>query len=643
MLIVCLSLPTVLPPSSPVNKPIEVEAAHTIAEADVDPMFPDVDLYQAPQYGIAGESGEFSYFHSAFYDDDQGVSMMMWNHTANTTLTSDDGVYFEKMFDWPHDEYPRSMHLSFEFAFEFIGDFIYSSTMRRYGTLRFYLITPAGEAHIIGYYWPPSGYYYQTYTIDCQPNIGTIWYEVLNDDSPDRNTTFTLRAGLFPGTDFFQGTAGSEAWRIYSGSMTLFMKSLDLLLTKGTPEDSEEVASPIWEGHWVTSPQNKEDYPPILTHGISDWSKGLAVLDDGSLVSLIHSHYDDEEYGFEDMVLLHWDTFANLLWYRRVDNCEPEAITSDGEYIYVTGSKDNAAFLSKWSANGDVVWGEIWDTDLANRGTCLAVDTEGSIYIHLRKRNATSGYYIDNHLVKVDANGDTVWYKFLNQTSYAGIYTGNSTSFFTFESVSRTLKEWDDQGNHLSTIEKVDFARVDLESLIVLRRLGFSDVNYPNQHWTKINLNRIEFDGTTVWSKNISIEYFPDYKENIVIREVEIAPDGSILILLFLDRYAEEYRLYHFLANGTFDWYRVVGWQPLRGVWDSYQMEAGSNGLVYLYALEFETYGNYLGDLVTRIEAYNYTNYTPPLILPQHQPYILIGAGVIGLLTFVLVIRRKRN
>jgi hypothetical protein len=534
------------------------------------------------------------------------------------------------------------MHFSCEFAFEFIGDFIYSSTMRRYGTLRLYLLTPAGETHIVGYYWAPSGYYYETYTIDCQPSIGTIWYEVLNDDSADRNTTFTLRVGLFPGTDFFHGTAGSEPWRVYSGSMTLFVKSLDLLLTRGTPEDAEEVVRPIWEGYWDTSPQNKDDHPPYLTHGISDWSKGLAVLDDKSLVSLIHSHYDDEEYGFEDMVLLHWDEFTNLLWYRRVGHCEPEAIATDGESIYVTGSKDGAAFLSKWSANGDVIWEETWDADMADRGTCLAVDSEGSIYLHLRRRNVTSGYYIDGHLIKIDANGDEVWDKFLNQTWYAGIYTGNSTSFFTFESMSRILTEWDSQGNNLSTIEEVDFARIDSESLIVLRRLRFDDASYPYQHWTKIGLNRLEFDGTTVWSENVSIEYFPDYKENIYVRDVEIAPDGSILLLLFLDRYAEEYRLYRYFANGTFDWYRVVGWQPLRGVWDSYQMEAGSNGLVYLYALEHETYGNYLGDLVTRIEAYNYSDYTPPLILPQHQPYILIGAGGVVLLVLVLGIRRKR-
>ncbi|GAG98510.1 unnamed protein product, partial [marine sediment metagenome] len=140
---------------SPQNVRVET---YQLAEADVDRMFSDVDLLSEPDYQISGDSGEFSYFHSAHYDDDDGVSMMQWDHVAGTQVSSDDGVYFEKSFDWSISEYPRSMHIFSEYAFDFSGDFVYDHPIVRYGVIKFWLTSPSGSMHSLGYHYSTNGY-----------------------------------------------------------------------------------------------------------------------------------------------------------------------------------------------------------------------------------------------------------------------------------------------------------------------------------------------------------------------------------------------------------------------------------------------------------------------------------------------------
>ena len=647
LLVICSLLP-VVSTRTPISPDLcKSESPFCFAETDVFQMLQDVDLIDEPNFHICGESDEFSYLHSDFFDNDFGVSMMTWNHTANNTVTTDDGVCLKKSFDWLYtSEYPRSGFATVEYAFDLGGDFDYSSTMRGYVHFRVWLETPSGETRYIGGSSLPTGYSFDNETFYFGFNVGHAWDEVVNDASPNPDNTFSVCVGFYPDIDFFYANTGLEPWQLYSGSVTLLVKSLEVELTRGTSEDSDEVASPIWENHWETSPANKEDfprnYPPILDRRIEDNCRGLEILDDGSIVSLVYSYYDDGTVRFNDMVIQRWGATTNFLWYKRILNFIPRAMTSDGENIYVAGTRNGVPFLSKWTEAGRLVWNSTWDLGLGVTGLCITTDSEGSTYLYLERYNGSAAIIVDSYMIKVDMDGGEVWQKCLNQTRITEMYAGNGTSIFTNERWPGIVKEWDFNGNILSTITRMDYFLVDSDSLIT--------IEYQDSNLNILTLNRTGYDGTTIWSTDLSIVYPPDYHEKLILYDVEIASDGSILLLIHLDRFAKEYRLYRFFENGTLDCFKIVGWMPLMSVWKSYYMVPSTNGLVYFYAREYQTihsnpdhpeYVEY-DDLFFKVEAYNYTNYVTPLIPLVLVPYISAGVGIVTLVVVIFIIRRWR-
>ena len=619
------------------------ESFHHVAEADVNQMFDDVDLIEEPDYNIAGDSGEFSYYHSAFYDNDQGVSMLIWDHVANTSIETNDGVYIEKDFEWQYDEYPKSMHISIEFAFNVSGDFSYYNS--RYASMSFWFDTPYGETSPTECHFISSGYYYQNYTVDCQELIGSVWKDYTNDPSTDKNGTAKLCIGLFPGFEFFLGSPETVPWQHVTGSVQLLVKSLDFVMTRGTPEDSEEVASPVYESPWKTSPANKDDIPPDLSYDIHDECIGIVSLDDETVVSVMHSHYNDVVNVIDDMVILHWGPTTSLLRTTRVIDCEPSDITTDGQDIYVTGTSNMNAFLSKYNPNGELIWNRTIDSGLNEQGKLVAVDTEGSVYWFVERFDVETGWHFaDSSLYKLDEDGTDIWNQFLNLTHITEMYTGNNTSLFTYEPRNQLLKTWDSDGNVLTTREGIDSFRVYDKDLITL---SIEYVGTSTHKWGlsgQYILERTGPSGQILWSKAISIQLYPDYQEHPFLIDFDVAPDGSILLLFYLERFSEEYRLYRYFANGTLDNYQVIGWAPRISVWYSdYDIAVNSNGLVYFFATEFQTYENYFADPVFKIEAYNYTTYTRPLILNQILPYVLLFSGIAGILAVSLLLRRRKN
>jgi len=636
---------------------VNPESSFCIAETVVNQLLHDADLLEEPDYHIIGDSGEFSYDHLDFYDYDFGVSVMTWNHTANNSITVDDCVYFQQSFNWMYtSEYPRSGYAIIEYAFDVSGDFDYSETMRNYVYFQVWLETPSGDTHHISGSRLPSAYLFENKTMDFGFSVGHAWDELVNDDSPSPNNIFNICVGFSPDGNFFYADTGLEPWQLYSGSVSLFVKSFEVVLTKGTPEDSRGVSRPIWENHWETSPQNKidfpTDYPPILDRGIDDSCRGIILLDDDSIVSLVHTYYNDATVRFDDMVLQRWGPTCNLLWYRRVINFIPGALASDGESIYVAGTRNGNVFLSKWNNDGNLVWNNTWDFGLTERANLLAVDSEGSTYLYLEQYNNTGYPSSGSFLIKADKDGNEIWQKSLNDTKLVELYAGNGTSFFTHDLASGFVSEWDSEGNILSTITQAFLFRVDSNSLVTVDSTAFqSDSVHPGGYWNILVLNRTGLHGSTLWSKNLFIEYAPDYREQIYVYDIEITPDGSILLLLYLSRYAKEYRLYRYFENGTLDGFKIVGWMPLMGVWKSYHMIPSGDGLVYFYAHEYQSikpnpyYPEYVRyyDLLNKIEAYNYTSYTSPFNPIQLVPYILVGAGAVILVGVISITRRKKT
>ena len=411
ILVSCLVTPIVTTPSLVSCTPGNPETSFCVAETTVNQMLLDSDLFEEPEFHIIGESGEFSYAHLDVHDNDFGVSLMTWNHTANSSITTDDCVYFSSSFDWMHiSEYPRSGYAIIEYAFNVSGDFALSETMRSYVYFQVWLETPNGDTHHLSGSHLPTGYSFENKTIDFGFTVGHAWDEIVDEISP--NNTFDICVGFSPDGNFLYADNGLAPWQLYSGSVSLFVKSIEVILTRGTSEDSVDVSSPIWENHWETSAQNKIDfptnYPPILDRGVDDTCQGIVLMDDASIVSLVHSYYNDATIRFDDMVLQRWGPTCNLLWYRRVIDFVPRALATDGESIYVGGSRNGNVFVSKWNEDGSLVWNSTWDLGLTEQVSKLAVDAESSTYLYIEQYNITwnAWSFAGSYLLKIDRDGN---------------------------------------------------------------------------------------------------------------------------------------------------------------------------------------------------------------------------------------------
>jgi len=188
--------------------------------------------------------------------------------------------------------------------------------------------------------------------------------------------------------------------------------------------------------------------------------------------------------GDEDFLLVKWDSGGNLIWNRTwgrdgEDRCY--SIWGDGTYIYMCGHTKNRfddygdLLVVKWNANGGLVWYKTWGhPDHWEIGRSIW-GFGNNIYICGYKYDADYTDSYDLLLTKWNAQGDVVWnrtwggfkddygYSICSNGTY--FYTGGST--WSFDSVFSDLwlLKWDlsmidymsgdDDGDGLSRGEEI--------------------------------------------------------------------------------------------------------------------------------------------------------------------------------------------
>jgi len=198
----------------------------------------DPNFRETPIMGVNGSSGEFSYYHQSVIEgvSNESYVNLTWTHTAGTPLNYygddpedvypdyGDFAYFDQIVNWPWNNRPSDVNMSFSYATELTGDFANESIG---GNLMFRV-----------YVWiiDSSGHWTRLYesreaTYTNQPQDKRVSLNYLNikeifdgmislNGTPQSDPTDDLivRVGLAPMYKF-QNYLGGHPWQTFNGTV----------------------------------------------------------------------------------------------------------------------------------------------------------------------------------------------------------------------------------------------------------------------------------------------------------------------------------------------------------------------------------------------------------------------------------------
>ncbi|MCX6841625.1 MAG: T9SS type A sorting domain-containing protein [candidate division WOR-3 bacterium] len=144
-------------------------------------------------------------------------------------------------------------------------------------------------------------------------------------------------------------------------------------------------------------------------------------------------------YGDGDVLVIKTDADGDTLWTRRFGGSRDDYAmslqqTADSGYI-IAGSTDSYGagghdfYLIKIRANGDTLWTRTFGGGSDDRGYCVRQTNDGGYIVAGRTVSFGAGE-CDAYLVKTDANGDSLWTRTIGDSSedegYAVIQTTDS-------------------------------------------------------------------------------------------------------------------------------------------------------------------------------------------------------------------------
>ena len=164
------------------------------------------------------------------------------------------------------------------------------------------------------------------------------------------------------------------------------------------------------------------------TYGGTNIDAGGAVRqtsDSGFIIAGFSRSYSSGDY---DAYLIKTDWVGNVLWKRLYggvgqDGASSVEQTGDGGYIlagytYSNSFGINDVFLIKTDMNGDTLWTRIYGGTGGDPANCVVHTSDGGYILAGWSQSYGLGNNGQACLLKIDANGDTVWTK-----TYGGAFT----------------------------------------------------------------------------------------------------------------------------------------------------------------------------------------------------------------------------
>ena len=165
-----------------------------------------------------------------------------------------------------------------------------------------------------------------------------------------------------------------------------------------------------------------------LTSGTSDVSYDVSadLLGNVFITGYTRGNLDSPNAGVTDMLLSKFDANGNLVWTRQhgTSNID-EGLSVSADHlgnVYVTGRTggdfsepslgDRDAFMSKYDNNGQLLWSQHFGTNKLDEGLGIIADGLGNIYLTGLTKGTlegTNSFSMDAYLSKFDDQGNLLW------------------------------------------------------------------------------------------------------------------------------------------------------------------------------------------------------------------------------------------
>jgi len=519
----------------------------------------DPTLEETPYVMVQGTNGNFSWTHDTNIN---GTTLnrltLEWNHVASQDLsyrpTGDydepdcyDFIYFRQTFDWPYDQIPLDVKINVRYRVEKSGMFEdshfdwYVWLLTTNNWYRMYKSTPP----------------YSTTTTHLQLDPWSQeYYEPWGYYDGEPVDSLSLAIGMAPSRYF------SNFTDTVSGSVKLEIQQISLITTI----DTISMIEPDFQGIDETS---------------EIWTTMLDIAPDGSVYVLAAiGSYDSYDY---DLYLSRWDARASFISSTRLSGSSVAIgyamdIAPDGSIYSLSRyaaewQGDYSLMLTKWAANGAVLWNAYFDDD-------IVVSSDGSIYgTYLKYTDELSSPYGDYIpvLVKWNSAGELQWEHYCGQLGYdEPLQIQVSDEGHIFVSTVYTFSKWDSNGIQIMN-KTITMGYFDIASGSIYT-VGLA--SYP------LMVSRYTLDGIQLW--NVTWEdgtsYYSAYKYPTGI---EVSSNGSIFVLgtrnsaPFLAEWNSEGKI---VKSGIIDveyfrWSYYVRGEAFR---------LGSNGILYTVGISGE-------------------------------------------------------
>ena len=405
-----------------------------------------------------GSADEFG--HS--YNADYGHLNLTWDHNPGTEIhirspydpdmpDTMEFIYFKQTVDWEYNVMPLDVNITIDYGIIKTGDFYSSELMFR---VYIWFIDSSGDWREIYKSYPPyvSGHIgSHSISVDGS-DIYNTWRGMIESDAghqEDPSDELTFAVGLAP-TDYFVQYYGGTPWLTYDGSVTLTITHFDawVLQRETLPE---EMIYPLENKTWGSTDRN-------------EMVMEMDVAPDGAIytVGFDTPAYDPVMTAGANLLLVKWDSQANVSWARSVGNDSEMMVGIDvatyGNYVYTVGYKfedttstfEVGTVLVKWDSDGNKILESICDFGTIDAAFGADTGPDGSLYVVYIIQEQSSSNIMGAYLGKFDSSLEMIWNVSITDFLYiSGQLVGVTNDDYIYTTTANQIAKWDSDGNRI--------------------------------------------------------------------------------------------------------------------------------------------------------------------------------------------------
>ncbi|MHA1908799.1 MAG: hypothetical protein ACW98Y_15975 [Candidatus Thorarchaeota archaeon] len=481
----------------------------------------NTDLEQPVDFGISGDSGEFSFSQN----QSDGRVTLNWTHTAGTELEYDltterclDFAYFSLEFPWNYTVTPTSSNLSLSYHINAMSDWGIMGPMYEIWT---WLVHPNGTWMHLNDIWNSNFYGIEDEDYTSSRILGE-WateevFQGLIESGP--GDTSRLLIGLVPTWSFYLLSHTSEG-RLYNGSVLISFQKVSMKLLYRTDNDFPTPAEPLYERSW-----KQGDY---------DFYYSSCITPDGYTYLLATYDISNIQYSPNGISLTKLNPKADVVWRKTWNGSDTvfwEDVAFHNNMVYLLGSSQvqnggSDVNLTAIDWNGDFGWSKIYDYDYYDNPRGMEITDEGAIYVGCSSYDEWD--HESDHLIKLSLDGSVIW------ESEFGLYDWHeiidldiSSEGQIYTQTSQQIIQWNENGVQHWTLRGDNTEQMFIldDGSVLTTHLSYNG---------RRNLTKHTSDGELEWSQILSFRYSEGWNEISWLQSMTQGSDGIIYLLISL-------------------------------------------------------------------------------------------------------------